>query len=212
MSIARKLRLKPGMKIRVIHPPKDYADADPLLEGAGKTVKSPDQIHWFVKDSKVLKAELQGVLDLMGNDTLLWTFYPKKSSGIETDLTRDHGWDVLMVQNLTFLSMVSFNDTWTAFACRKPNETDVKKKLKPVEDYGAYIDPVKRTMKYPDDMEAVLAENPVASAFLAGLSFTNRKEYLVWILSAKRAETRQQRLVQMIDKLRKGRKNPAEKD
>ena len=45
-------------------------------------------------------------------------FVPKGSSKIQTDLTRDKGWDVLQGLNLKWLTLVSVDDTWSAFALR----------------------------------------------------------------------------------------------
>lgn len=55
-----------------------------------------------------------------------------------------------------------------------------------------------RTIELPNDLEMLLQENPEAREFFDRLSFTNRKEYVVWITSAKRAETRSNRLQETI--------------
>ena len=44
--------------------------------------------------------------------------------------------------------------------------------------------------------------------FFQTLSFTNKKEYIDWIITAKRDETRKERLSASIDRLEKGWKNP----
>jgi uncharacterized protein YdeI (YjbR/CyaY-like superfamily) len=43
------------------------------------------------------------------------------------------------------------------------------------------------------------------------LSYSNKKEYLLWILTAKQEKTRDERLVKFIEKLIAGKKNPSEK-
>jgi uncharacterized protein YdeI (YjbR/CyaY-like superfamily) len=43
------------------------------------------------------------------------------------------------------------------------------------------------------------------------LSFTNQREYVTWILEAKKPETRAARLAKTVDMLAKGRKNPSDK-
>jgi len=48
-------------------------------------------------------------------------------------------------------------------------------------------------------------------AFYQGLSYSNKKEYLGWILSAKQEKTRGERLIKTVEKLSEGKKNPAEK-
>ncbi|MBW8326611.1 MAG: YdeI/OmpD-associated family protein [Prolixibacteraceae bacterium] len=59
----------------------------------------------------------------------------------------------------------------------------------------------KREVLIPEDVQNLLAEYPEAQAFFEKLSYTNRKEYINWITSAKREETRAKRMVEFIEKL-----------
>ncbi|MBU6340527.1 MAG: YdeI/OmpD-associated family protein [Bacteroidetes bacterium] len=65
-----------------------------------------------------------------------------------------------------------------------------------------------RLVDIPEDLEVLLEAHPDLRAFFDKLSFTNRKEYAVWIASAKRPETRQNRLEKTLEKLKAGKKNP----
>ncbi|ACU57829.1 YdeI/OmpD-associated family protein [Chitinophaga pinensis] len=56
------------------------------------------------------------------------------------------------------------------------------------------------------EVVALFAKHPKAEAFYTKLSYTDRKEYMVWITSAKREETKQNRLKSMIEKLEAGKK------
>ena len=68
-----------------------------------------------------------------------------------------------------------------------------------------------RTVSVPDDLQKAFSTNKKAKAFFDTLSYTNRKEYVVWITSAKKIETREKRLSEMIKKLAAGLKNPTQK-
>lgn len=59
----------------------------------------------------------------------------------------------------------------------------------------------KREVLIPEDVQNLLAEYPEAQAFFEKLSYTHRKEYINWITSAKREETRAKRVVAFIEKL-----------
>jgi len=59
----------------------------------------------------------------------------------------------------------------------------------------------KREVLIPDDVQNLLAKYPEAQAFFEKLSYTHRKEYINWITSAKREETREKRMVEFIEKL-----------
>jgi len=67
-------------------------------------------------------------------------------------------------------------------------------------------DTAPRVVEVPADAAQLLKENPNAAAFYEKLSYTDKKEYIRWIESAKREETRQNRLVVFIEKLSVGKK------
>ena len=53
-----------------------------------------------------------------------------------------------------------------------------------------------------------LKKNKKQLVFFDALSFTNKKEYIEWIVTAKREETRNERIKGTIERLGKGWKNP----
>lgn len=211
-SIADKLRLKPGMSVHVIHEPKGYPKAYGKLPAGVKFTGSPDdasQIHWFVENQAQMEKELPKVLKMPGPETLIWIFYPKGTSGIQTDLTRDKGWDTLLAHDLKWISLISFDDTWSAFGMRRKSEADVKKDAAPKKrEIFDWIDPAKKIVRLPQDFAAALKKKKKEEAFFNSLSFTNRKEYVEWIVTAKREETRKERVSGSIERLGKQWKNP----
>ncbi len=59
----------------------------------------------------------------------------------------------------------------------------------------------KREVIIPGDIQKQLDEHPEAKNFFEKLSFTHRKEYINWITSAKREETKTKRMELFIEKL-----------
>ena len=57
-------------------------------------------------------------------------------------------------------------------------------------------------------MEQAIRKNKKATDFFNSLSFTNKKEYVEWIVTAKREDTRMDRIRGTIDRLNKEWKNP----
>jgi hypothetical protein len=55
-------------------------------------------------------------------ESILWTSFPKGSSKIQTDLTRDQGWESLQALDLKRITLVSVNETWSAFSLRPYRE------------------------------------------------------------------------------------------
>jgi hypothetical protein len=68
-----------------------------------------------------------------------------------------------------------------------------------------------RVVDVPEDLQRLLSKNRKAKSIYEALSFTNRKEYALWINSAKKPETRKMRLSKIVEKLSRGMKNPSEK-
>lgn len=78
----------------------------------------------FVKDKAELGRLIPQVWSALKPESLLWISFPKGSSKIQTDLTRDQGWEVVQEFDLKWVNLVSVNATWSAFSLRpyKPGE------------------------------------------------------------------------------------------
>jgi len=210
---ASKLRIKEGFTLLTINAPPDFEDnlgSLPAGIAISTTAKKFDQIHWFVLNKVQLEKNLPRVLKLVRDDILLWIYYPKGSSGIQTDLTRDKGWDALLShKELGWINLISFNDTWSAFASRLKTHEEKEMVSKSSErPIFKYVDPKAKSVRLPDDLADELRKNRKQEEFFNSLSFTNRKEYIEWIVTAKRDETRKERLKGTIERLKRGWKNP----
>ncbi len=63
-----------------------------------------------------------------------------------------------------------------------------------------------RVIDVPKDLMKELKKHKEAKAFFDKLSYTHKREYVMWINEAKKEETRQNRIVKMIEMLKKGKK------
>ncbi len=72
----------------------------------------------------------------------------------------------------------------------------------------AYIDPATKTVRLPEDLERAFKASRSAHIFFEKLSYTNKKEYVEWIVTAKREATRAERVEGTIDRLNRAFKNP----
>ena len=120
--LAKKLKIKEISRIVILNAPTGYLDEiEPLPESVELETKSKGQydlVHLFVKDSAELAQELPGALKSLRDDSLLWISFPKRSSKIQTDLSRDHGWEPLQKTGYKAVALVSVNDTWSAMRYR----------------------------------------------------------------------------------------------
>ncbi len=63
------------------------------------------------------------------------------------------------------------------------------------------LDTEPRVVEVPDDLADALGVDDEAAATFEGLSFTHQREYVEWIVEAKRAETRERRIGRTIEML-----------
>lgn len=66
--------------------------------------------------------------------------------------------------------------------------------------------PAKAEIPMPDDFASALANNDAASAVFDGFPPSCRREYLEWIVEAKRPETRQKRIAQTVAQCAEGKR------
>ncbi len=214
-SIADKLRIRPQSTLRTLHAPADFKKglhglpAVVKITGSGKEY---NQLHWFVRNKAQLEKEMNKVMKLLKPEVTVWVYYPKGSSKIQTDLTRDKGWDCLLAEGdkLTWISLISFNETWSAFGFRAKTEADKKKEAQPKAEREIFrwVDPQTKEVKLPDDLAAALRKNKSLLDYFNKLAFSHKKEYIEWIVTAKREETREIRITGTLERLGKQWKNP----
>ena len=83
-----------------------------------------DWIQIFVQNKAELDKLAPKAARALKADSILWISFPKGSSKIQTDLARDKGWNILKTLDLKWITLISVNETWSAFALRlyKPGE------------------------------------------------------------------------------------------
>lgn len=215
-TISDKIKIKPNYTLLTLNAPANYKKGLPGLPAGVKITdiaKNYDQVHWFVMSKSQMEKELSKVMRLLKPDVIVWVFYPKGTSKVQTDLTRDKGWDCLLAEGdkLIWISLISFDDTWSAFGFRAKSDSDIKKEAKPKKEREIFkwVNPQTKEVTLPGDLMDAFKKNQKQAVFFESLSFTNKKEYLEWIVSAKREETRKERILASIDRMAKGWKNPA---
>ncbi len=125
-SLVKKMKRKPDARAAIIRAPAGYeAAAFSDLKPAASTLNGLfDWIQIFVQNQAELEQLAPKAAKALKPDSILWISFPKGSSKIQTDLTRDKGWDILGSLDLKWITLVSVNETWSAFGLRpyKPGE------------------------------------------------------------------------------------------
>lgn len=216
--LAKKLQVKPGKHWLLFNAPANYLTLlEPLPDGAIVSYEAKgnfDGVQLFVKNSPELIESLKIVVRVLRPDTVFWVIYPKKNSGIESDLEMMSNWDELSKYGYGGVASVAVNETWTALRFRPKDQTktsDTRNEEIKQNEYSQWIDVDNRIVRLPDEIKTVLEKSPQALANYEKLSYSNRKEYVLWVVTAKQDKTRYARKIQLIEKLEAGKKNPSEK-
>jgi hypothetical protein len=213
--ILQKLKITPPHILCAVNAPNDFVKTiGKLPEGikiVSDTKSSFNSIHWFVKTKHEVDAQLPNILKMMKPNITVYCYYPKGTSKIQTDLTRDKGWDSFLKNDeLKWLTLISFNETWSTFSFRLRTQKD--KEAKPVKrEIFEYADSKTKTIILPKDVTETFNKNKKAKAIFDALAFSHKREYIEWIVTAKREETRTKRIEGTLSMLLEGKKNPSEK-
>ncbi|HEY9000039.1 MAG TPA: YdeI/OmpD-associated family protein [Mucilaginibacter sp.] len=216
--LAKKLQVKPSKHWLLFNAPANYLTLLELLpEGVTVSYEAKgtfDGVQLFVKNSSELIESLKIVVPTLKPDTIFWVIYPKKNSGIETDLAMMGSWTAPSDHGLEPVASAAVDETWTALRFRPVGQVKASNvgadEIKQNE-YGKWIDVDKKVIILREDIKQILEQNPQGLANYEKLSWSNRKEYVLWILTAKQEKTREERLTKMVEKLEAGKKNPSEK-
>ena len=122
-SLAKKLKLKPGARAAVVNAPEKFLNE--LKHNSDISQKLSGKFDWiqvFAKNKKELASFVPKAVAALKPESMLWLSFPKGSSKIQTDLTRDKGWEAIHDLDLKFINLVSVNDMWSAFALRPYKE------------------------------------------------------------------------------------------
>lgn len=112
----QKLGLKPGLRVRVENAPGDYAalvglDAD-ALDFVGSRAGF-DLLHLFAAEAALLQRRLPAVSKSLPATAVVWVSWPKKSSGVATDITEDTIRGIALPLGLVDIKVCAVDATWS---------------------------------------------------------------------------------------------------
>ncbi len=120
--LAKKMKLRVGHRAAILEAPADYLrELSPLPAGVTISARLAGKFDWvqlFALNKFQVDQLLPRVVSRLKPESLLWISFPKGSSKLQTDLTRDVGWEVLRDIDLKWVTLISVNETWSAFALR----------------------------------------------------------------------------------------------
>ncbi len=116
-DLRTKLQLKAGMRGKIINQPAGLDVA--TVVGAGRARRNLDFAIVFVHNSAEVSRYCEQALAALRDDGILWFAFPKKSSGMQTDVSCDTGWTPLAAAAYRPVRSVSIDNTWSALRFRE---------------------------------------------------------------------------------------------
>ena len=124
--VAKKLGIKPNMRAVVLNAPEGTLDAlTPLPDGASVDTTEgvrADVVVLFTHDAAEVDTWLPRAIAAGTDRRLLWIAYPKGGKKAGTDLNRDILWAQVGKSDLVGVTLVAFDDRWSAMRFRPADE------------------------------------------------------------------------------------------
>ena len=163
----------------------------------------------FAVSKKQLCDILNDVFPVLQPEAKVWIAYPKLTSKIASDLNRDCHWEV--IDNFGFEAdcQIAIDNTWTAVRFKKLKQAAPVKKTNFITASPlASTDYNGRSLDIPEELKILFKKNKPAEVFFDSLPMINRREYVEWVIGAKKSETKIKRLDAVVEKLSTGKRNP----
>jgi hypothetical protein len=115
--LSQKLGIKPGFRIFADSPPRPYRDiVGELPDGAkilSRAAVSLDMVHLFVTEAAGLARKLRGLRKAIAPDGMIWVSWPKKASGVATDLSDVVVREAALPLGLVDVKVCAVDETWS---------------------------------------------------------------------------------------------------
>ena len=128
--LAKKLGFKPGSTVLILRAPDHYfylfdpfpPDVELSKEGDNKK----DLIHFFTRQGDELHAALPGLRAQLKETGMLWVSWPKKKSGIQTDVDEYTVRNLGLKNGLVDIKKCAVDETWSGLKFVIPVKDRVK--------------------------------------------------------------------------------------
>jgi hypothetical protein len=115
--LPKKLGIKEGSRIALINAPKDFQrELGALPEKAvfvARLTKPPDIVLLFVLSERALLRDFSKVAEKLATNGMIWVAWPKKTSGVATDLTFNRVQRIGLDSGLVDVKICAIDDVWS---------------------------------------------------------------------------------------------------
>ena len=115
--LIRKLGIKEDSRVRLVNAPDGFQEElGELPDGAGISTRSNKPFNvvlLFAKSEATLKKEFSKYAEKIARDGMIWVAWPKKSSGVVTDLLFENVQKTGLNAGLVDVKICAVNDIWS---------------------------------------------------------------------------------------------------
>lgn len=115
--LVRKLGYREGFRVWVYNAPEQYLGLLAPLPGGvtfhGGRAREVDLVHLFLNSRKELLACLPKAIKMIRQEGMIWVSWPKKSSGVKTDLDENFIRDTALNSRLVDVKVCAVTDVWS---------------------------------------------------------------------------------------------------
>ena len=115
--LVRKLGIKEGFRVMLVNAPdgfqKELGELPPDVEILTRGKQAFNVILLFVDSERMLKQEFSKLASKLVRNGMLWIAWPKKSSGVATDLSFDNVQQLGLREGLVDVKICAVNEIWS---------------------------------------------------------------------------------------------------
>jgi Protein of unknown function (DUF3052) len=115
--LPKKLGIKPASRVITINEPKIYrrllGQAAKNLEFTARVKKGCDFVHLFATRRNELQKQLKKLRGHIADTGVVWVSWPKKSSGVATDVTEDAIRAAALPLGFVDVKVCAVDETWS---------------------------------------------------------------------------------------------------
>jgi len=115
--LPKKLGIKEGSRIELVNAPKDFqselGELPDDVQFIGRPTKSLDIILLFVLTERALTRDFAKLAATLVSNGMIWIAWPKKSSGVATDLSEQRVREIGLNAGLVDVKICAIDETWS---------------------------------------------------------------------------------------------------
>ena len=114
--LVKKLGIKPGFNLAFVNAPLNFArelDLPSYVTVNSRASKPLDFVQLFVKSEKELQTKFSAYAQRLDPSGMLWVSWPKKSSGVMTDVSEGTVRTIGLAAGLVDVKICAVDDIWS---------------------------------------------------------------------------------------------------